>query len=196
MGTVGLPIWLSGKESACHCRGHRRCWFDSWVGKIPRRRERQPTPVFLPGESHGQRSSAGYSPWGCKRTGHAWAHVHAGMCPYCTPFSCVFLSRALPRTQHVVRALVVFTFSFLIAFLVLLNIVPKNWRIPRVSPNCCLKLTNDSQVHGGIRSSCLLNITNGMLRGPSNSSHPEAQGPHSYFVQSKEGGRFPWAQKL
>jgi len=36
-----------------------------WVGKIPWRREWQPTPVFLPGESHGQRSLAGYSPWSC-----------------------------------------------------------------------------------------------------------------------------------
>ena len=40
--------------------------FDPWVGRIPWRRERQPTPVFLPEESHGQRSLAGYSPWGCK----------------------------------------------------------------------------------------------------------------------------------
>ena len=38
--------------------------FDPWVGKIPWRKEWQPTPVFLPGESHGQRSLAGYSPWG------------------------------------------------------------------------------------------------------------------------------------
>ena len=36
--------------------------FDSWVGKIPRRRAWQPTPVSLPGESHGQRSLVGYSP--------------------------------------------------------------------------------------------------------------------------------------
>ena len=37
---------------------------DPWVGKIPWRRKWQPTPVFVPGESHGQRSLAGYSPWG------------------------------------------------------------------------------------------------------------------------------------
>ena len=36
------------------------------VGKIPWRRKWQPTPVFLPGESHGQRNLAGYSPWGHK----------------------------------------------------------------------------------------------------------------------------------
>ena len=35
-----------------------------WVGKISWRREWQPTPVFLPGEFHGQRSPVGYSPWG------------------------------------------------------------------------------------------------------------------------------------
>ena len=97
MSTVGLPTWLSGKESACQCRRHKRCWLDSWVGKIPWRREWWPTPGSLPAESHGQRSSAGYSPWGSKRTGHAWAHTHAGTCPHCTPCSRVFLSRALPQ---------------------------------------------------------------------------------------------------
>ena len=42
--------------------------FDSWIGKIPCRRKWQPTPVFLPGKSHGQRSLAVYSPWGCKKS--------------------------------------------------------------------------------------------------------------------------------
>ena len=36
---------------------------ETWVGKIPWRRKWLPTPVFLPGESHGQRSLAGYRPW-------------------------------------------------------------------------------------------------------------------------------------
>ena len=48
--------WLSGKESACQYRRCRRLGFDPWVGKIPWRREWLPTPVFLPRESHGQRS--------------------------------------------------------------------------------------------------------------------------------------------
>ena len=39
-----------------------------WVQKISLRRARQPTPVFLPGESHGQRILAGCSPWGCKES--------------------------------------------------------------------------------------------------------------------------------
>ena len=42
----------------------RRRRFNSWVGKIPWRREWQLTPVFLPGKSHGQRILVGYSPWG------------------------------------------------------------------------------------------------------------------------------------
>ena len=51
------------KRICQYCRRHR---FDPWVGKIPWRRAWQPTPVFLPGESHGQRSLAGYSPQGCR----------------------------------------------------------------------------------------------------------------------------------
>ena len=39
-------------------------WFNPWIGKISWRRKWPPTPVFLPGEFHGQRSLAGYSPWG------------------------------------------------------------------------------------------------------------------------------------
>ena len=46
--------------------GDMRCGLDPWVGKIPGRRAWQPIPVFLPGESHGQRSLVGYSPQGCK----------------------------------------------------------------------------------------------------------------------------------
>ena len=46
----------SGKVSTCQCRRHKRHGFNPWVRKIPWRKERQPTPVFLPGESHGQRS--------------------------------------------------------------------------------------------------------------------------------------------
>ena len=60
---MGLPWWLSSKESACQ---YKRPGFDSWVLKIPWRRKWQPTPVFLPGEFHGQRSLAGYSLRGCK----------------------------------------------------------------------------------------------------------------------------------
>ena len=69
----------SGKESAWKCRRHKRRGFDPWDGKIPWRRAWQPAPVFLPGESHGQRSLVGYSPWGCKESDTTeWlsAHTH------------------------------------------------------------------------------------------------------------------------
>ena len=52
----------SGKDPACHCRRHKKPWFDPWVKMIPWRRKWQPSPVFLPGEFHAQRSLAGYSP--------------------------------------------------------------------------------------------------------------------------------------
>jgi len=52
------------KELTCQCKRCKRCRFDPWVRKIPRRRAWQPTPVFLPGESHGQKSLEGYSPQG------------------------------------------------------------------------------------------------------------------------------------
>jgi len=51
-----------GKESACNAGDAGRRKFNPWVRKIPWRRKWQPTPVFLAGESHGQRSLAGYSP--------------------------------------------------------------------------------------------------------------------------------------
>ena len=78
-----------------------RCWFNPWVGKIPWRRKWQPTPVFLPGKSRGQRSLVGYSAWDC-RVRHDWAqagthaythththtrtHTHA-LCPWRTVFT-------------------------------------------------------------------------------------------------------------
>ena len=65
----------SGKESACQ----RRYGFDPWVGRILWRRKWQPTPVFLHGEFHGQRSLVGYSLWGC-RVRQDWATEHTSIC--------------------------------------------------------------------------------------------------------------------
>ena len=59
---MGLPRF-SDKESPCQCR---ICGFHPWVKKISWRRKWQPTPVFLPGKSHVQRNSVGYTPWGQK----------------------------------------------------------------------------------------------------------------------------------
>ena len=68
-GSYGLPWWVSGKKKKIQLSS-RRHGFDPWVKKIPWRRKWKPTPVFLPGKSHGQRSLGGYSSWGHKRVGH------------------------------------------------------------------------------------------------------------------------------
>jgi len=54
---------------------NKRYRFYLCVGKTPWRKKWQPTPVFLPGKSHGQRSLVGYSPWGHKES-EATEHVH------------------------------------------------------------------------------------------------------------------------
>ena len=61
-------VVLVVKDPACQCRRHTRRGFDPCVGKIPWRRARQHTPVFLPGGSHEQRSLAGCSAWGPKES--------------------------------------------------------------------------------------------------------------------------------
>ena len=64
--TLGFPHDASNKEYSCQGRRHKRCRFDPWVGEILWRRKLQPIPVFLPGESHGQKSLVECSPWGRK----------------------------------------------------------------------------------------------------------------------------------
>ena len=71
----GLPQWLGGLQ----CKRCRRPRLNPWVGKIPWRRAWQPTPIFLPGEFHGQWSLAGYSPWACHITDTTEATEHAHM---------------------------------------------------------------------------------------------------------------------
>ena len=64
----GFPGDSVGKGSTGNAGDTGRCKFDPWVRKIPWRRAWKPTPVFLPGESHGQRSLVGYSLWGYKES--------------------------------------------------------------------------------------------------------------------------------
>ena len=64
----GLPWWLSCKESACNAGNARDVGSTPGAGRSPGERAWQPTPVFLPGESHGQRSLAGCSPRGHKES--------------------------------------------------------------------------------------------------------------------------------
>ena len=65
----GSPVWLRQLRV---CLQWGRPGFDSWVGKIPWRREWLPIPVFLPGEFRGQRSQVGYSPPGSQTVGQDW----------------------------------------------------------------------------------------------------------------------------
>ena len=60
----GFAGGTSGKEPTCQCRRHKR----SGLERSPGRGAWQPIPVFLPGESHGQRSLVGYSPPGRKES--------------------------------------------------------------------------------------------------------------------------------
>ena len=64
MGHVGFPGSSDGKESACNAGN---LGLIPGFGKILWRRKWQPSPVFLPGKSHGQRSLMGYNPWHHKR---------------------------------------------------------------------------------------------------------------------------------
>ena len=70
----GFPCGSASKRICLQCRPE----FDPWIGKIPWRRERLPTPVFLSGEFHGQRRLVVYSPWGHKEsdTSEQLTHTH------------------------------------------------------------------------------------------------------------------------
>ena len=61
--TLDFPADSDGEGSACNAG---RPGFDPSVGKIPWKREWHPTPLFLPGEFHGQRRLAVHSPQDCK----------------------------------------------------------------------------------------------------------------------------------
>ena len=67
---LGFPGGTSDKELACQCRRLKRHRFDPWVGKIPGRRAWQPILVFLPGESHGQKSLGRLNSMESQRIGH------------------------------------------------------------------------------------------------------------------------------
>ena len=71
---LGFPGGSDGKESTCNVEGPGSI---PEVGKIPWRRAWQPTPIFLPGESHGQRSLEGHSPQGHKESDMTEANEHA-----------------------------------------------------------------------------------------------------------------------
>ena len=91
MMMVGFPGGATGQESTYQSRKCKRCEFDPHVGKIPWSRKRHPTPVFLRGKLHGQRSLVGYHPWGHKEldmTEHTHTHTHI-----------IIVARGVPHTS-------------------------------------------------------------------------------------------------
>ena len=69
------PGGTTGKEPTCQCWRHKRCRFDPWIGKIPWRKPWQPTPVFLPGKSHGQTEPGRLPSMRLQRAGHDWSDI-------------------------------------------------------------------------------------------------------------------------
>ena len=70
-------IWASLVSQTVKKLQYRGPGFDPWVGNIPWMRKWLPTPVLLPGDSHGQRSLVGYSPWSCQKSDMTeWLSTH------------------------------------------------------------------------------------------------------------------------
>ena len=73
---VSFPGGTCGEEPTWQCR-RQETQVHSLSGEEPLEEARQLTPLFLPGESHRQRSLAGYSPWGCKDSADTTEVVHS-----------------------------------------------------------------------------------------------------------------------
>ena len=94
---------LGAKNLPANAGDIKKYEFNPWVRKIPWRRKRQPTPVFLPGKYHGQRSLVGYRPWGRKELDmterlSVWMHNANGLqeAPYLRP---AWVSRTRQKLQ-------------------------------------------------------------------------------------------------
>ena len=98
--TFRVPQWqrihLPCRTRGLQCRRHG---FDPWVGKIPWSRKWQPTQVFLPEESQGQRSLVGDSPWGHKEL-DTTEHSAWPCCAHHARISLTGHAASSPRTEH------------------------------------------------------------------------------------------------
>ena len=104
--------WLKKKKILLPSR---RCEFDPWVGKFPWSSKWQPTPLFLPEKSRGQRSLVGYSPWGCKRVNMTqWQnnsnHHH---CMVLVSLNCFFCFSSLVTQTQILSHCFLFVFCAL-----------------------------------------------------------------------------------
>ena len=89
----GASWWLSSKGPTCNAGD---LGLTPWSGRFPWRRVCQPTPVFLPGESHGQRSLVGYSPRGHKEWDMTKVTEHA--CTILGIFCCLSTDTTVNKT--------------------------------------------------------------------------------------------------
>ena len=90
-----LPWWLRWQIV---CLQFRRPGFNPWVGKILHKRKWQPTPEFLPGKSHGQRSIVRCSPRGCKESEMTeWLHFHFPAIISCQSLTVLLENKLHPR---------------------------------------------------------------------------------------------------
>ena len=111
-----LPQCHWWQRITCQSKRHKRHRFDPWVGKIPCSRKWQLTPVFLPGEFNGQRSLAGYFPWGCREldtTGRLSTHVC--VCTHTHTHTCKVLCKLQYKCYFfkIMNSLMVRTISYL-----------------------------------------------------------------------------------
>ena len=115
------------------CRGHRSLTFDPWMGKSPWRRKWQPTPVFVPRESNGQRSFVGYSPRGCKELDPTrWVSTHSSIMYTCQSQS-VSSSRPFPLSPvgaHTFLFVCVCVHTFLLHICVSISVLQIGSSIP------------------------------------------------------------------
>ena len=81
VSAVGFPGGAVLKSPPANARRHQTHRFNPWVGKVSWSMKRHPTPVSLPEKFNGQRSLAGYSPWGCQEW-DTTQHTHTLSMPY------------------------------------------------------------------------------------------------------------------
>ena len=110
---LGFPGGACGKEPAC--RTHKRHGFSPWVGKIPWRRTWQPTPVFLPGEFHGQRSLATTDLWVAKSDTIERLTISSSVAPFSFWPQSFPASRSFPVSQFFASGPKYWSFSFRIS---------------------------------------------------------------------------------
>ena len=115
------------------------CGFDPWVGKIPWRKKWKPTPVFLPGKSHEQRSLVGYSPWGWKELGMTeWLNTLKMSLKTLSTFQTLQKSCAVQHILCLLKFWHIFSLFSLEASCIL-NLITKCYLLC-LSPSICLSL--------------------------------------------------------